>query len=353
MAGPKAIVAGSGFGCRIHVPALRAAGFEVAGLVGTDAERTARAADAAGIPAAFTDLDEAIARTGAVAVTIASPPATHAALAHAAIARGCHVLCEKPMAADPDEARAMLAAAEAAGVTHLIGNEFRWSPERAIIARAIAEGLIGEPRLLTLVSTMPLVADPAKRMPGWWFDRAAGGGWLGAHGSHLIDQVHGWIGGIASLGATLPSVADRGAQAAEDSYVVHFTAWNGAEGVLQHSAGAWGPAESVSRVAGTKGTVWVEGGAVRLADASGTRDLPVPPELVLPEVPPTGDARVDAARFELPPFIRLCEILRAACDGRAIESAVPPPTFRDGVAAMAVIEAIRQSAAAGGARVTL
>ncbi|MET0270809.1 MAG: Gfo/Idh/MocA family oxidoreductase [Sphingomonas sp.] len=349
----NAIVVGSGFGCRIHVPALRAAGFTVAGLVGADAARTARRAGANAIPAAFTDLDEAIARTGAVAVTIASPPETHGALARVAIAHGCHVLCEKPMAADVAEARAMLAAAEAAGVTHLIGHEFRWSPERAVIARAIAGGLIGEPRFLTLASYMARVASPDARMPDWWFDRAAGGGWLGAHGSHVVDQVRGWIGEIASLSATLPTVADRDAEAAEDSYVVRFTARNGAEGVLQHTAGAWGPTENVSRVAGAKGTLWVERGTVRLADASGVRDLPAPPELTLPDVAPTGDPRVDAARFELAPFIRLCEILRAACDGRPAESAVPPPTFRDGVAVMAVLDAIRASAAQGGARVTV
>ncbi|MFN3797117.1 MAG: Gfo/Idh/MocA family protein, partial [Sphingobium yanoikuyae] len=135
---PRAIVVGTGFGCRIHVPALRAAGFEVAGLVGTDPDRTRRRADAVTIADIFTDLGEAIERTGAVAVTIATPPATHAPLALTAIERGCHILCEKPMAADLAEARAMLAAAEQAGVTHLIGNEFRWAPERAMIGRAIA-----------------------------------------------------------------------------------------------------------------------------------------------------------------------------------------------------------------------
>src|SRR5579864_9676250 len=78
---PIALVVGTGFGCRIHVPALRAAGFEVVGLVGSDPERTARRAEANGVPAAFTDLDDAIAKTGAVAVTIATPPHTHAPLA--------------------------------------------------------------------------------------------------------------------------------------------------------------------------------------------------------------------------------------------------------------------------------
>src|SRR4051794_16556777 len=93
---PPALVVGTGFGCRIHVPALRAAGFEVAGLVGSDPERTARRAQANGVPLVFTDLDEAISKTGAVAVTIATPPNSHGPLTLAAVARGCHVICEKP-----------------------------------------------------------------------------------------------------------------------------------------------------------------------------------------------------------------------------------------------------------------
>ncbi len=121
-----ALVVGTGFGCRIHVPALRAAGFNVAGLVGTDAERTANRAGSVGVERTFTDLEEAIDKTGAVAVTIATPPSTHAALASTAIAHGCHLICEKPMAMNLDEARSMLKAAEEAGVTHLMGNEFRW-----------------------------------------------------------------------------------------------------------------------------------------------------------------------------------------------------------------------------------
>ena len=46
---PRVAVVGTGFGSRIHVPALRAAGFDVVVLVGTDAERTARRAERAGV----------------------------------------------------------------------------------------------------------------------------------------------------------------------------------------------------------------------------------------------------------------------------------------------------------------
>jgi predicted dehydrogenase len=341
---PPALVVGTGFGCRIHIPALRAAGFDVVGLVGSDAERTQKRAETSGVAQAFTDLDEAITRTGAQVVSIATPPHTHAPLTLLAVSRGCHVLCEKPFAKDLNEARTMLAAAESAGVVHLIAHEFRWGPDRALVARAIADGLIGEPRMLTMTGYMAQLASPDAKMPGWWFDPQVGGGWLGAHGSHMIDQIRCWLGEFASLSATLPMVSDRKG-VAEDSYALNFTLANGVSGVLQQTAGAWGSSASMTRVAGTRGTLWVEDGRVHLADASGTRELPVTPDLQLPAVS-------DPRQMLLPPFVRLCEALRSAIEGKP-DSVVPMPTFADGVAGMQVLDAIRSSAASGGALVTL
>jgi predicted dehydrogenase len=347
-AAPPVLVVGTGFGCRIHVPALRAAGFEVAALVGSDPERTTRRAERSGVPLAFTDLDEAISRTGAVAVTIATPPDTHAALALAAVSRGCHVICEKPFARDTAEARGMLDAAERAGVKHFVGNEFRWLPERVVAARAIAEGMIGEPRLASLVQFHPLVASPDAKMPGWWFDAGVGGGWLGAQGSHIVDHVRTWLGEFASVSAALPIVSDRQG-VAEDSYALRFRMANGVEGSIQQSAGAWGPSVAMTRVAGTHGTLWLDGSAVWLADARGARELPVPPDLELPPPPSaSADPRERFSHYELGPYTRLCEALRAGVDGREQTGPVAPPTFADGVAAMEVLDAIRASAARGG-----
>lgn len=350
--GLPALVVGTGFGCRVHVPALRAAGFTVVGLVGNTVERTSRRAEASGIPEVFTDLDEAIRKTGAVAVTIATPPDTHAGLTLTATSHGCHVICEKPMALNGKEARSMLDAAEKAGVTHLLGNQFRWQADRAIVARALAEGLIGEPRFLTLVSYMPLVASPDAQMPHWWFDEEAGGGWLGAHGSHIVDQVRSWLGEFITLSAVLPTVSGRD-DGAEDSYVVRFRLANGVQGVLQQTAGAWGPMSAMSRVAGTRGTLWTEDGVVHLADRDGVRQLPVPEDLVLPASETSDDARHKQSHLQLGPYIRLCEVLRAGVEGRALQSAVPPPTFHDGLACIEVMDAIRKSAAADGALVEL
>jgi predicted dehydrogenase len=345
-----ALVVGTGFGCRIHVPALRAAGFEVVGLVGTRPDRLAKKAAEAGIPAWFTDLDEAIQKTGAQAVTIATTPATHADLSLKAIARDCHVLCEKPFAFDSAQGRAMLAAAEAKGVVHMVAHEFRWMPDRALFGRAIAEGLIGDPRFLVMNQFIPFCADPETRLPKWWFDAESGGGWLGAGGSHLLDQIRAWLGDFASLSANTLLVSDRKVDA-EDTYSLRFKLASGVEGSMQQTAGAWGPMTTMWRCAGTKGTVWADGGKVFVADKAGTRELDMPEDLKLPPAPPAADpsSANRLSHLELGPFTRLTEAFRNAIESIPASASVPVPTFRDGLASMQVIDAIRASAAAGGA----
>jgi predicted dehydrogenase len=346
-----AVVVGTGFGARVHVPALRAAGFEVEALVGRDPERTARRAARLGVPRALTSLEEALALPGVDAVTVASPPASHAPASLAAIAARKHVICEKPFALNASEARRMLAAARAAGVVHLVGFEFRFAPERALAARAIAEGAIGEPRFATFASYVSLVADPAFQMPGWWWDPAQGGGWLLASGSHSVDQIRVWLGEIAELDAGLCLVSDRSG-VAEDSFAVRFRTERGVEGVLQQTGGAFGPFAGMTRVAGTRGTVWTEGDAVWVADAAGARQLALPEDLRLPPPPGArGDHPAEVYRqIELPAYTRLCEHFRDAILGRAAPPPDPPglrpypATFADGLASTLVLERIRDVA---------
>ena len=350
---PGAVVVGTGFGSRVHVPALRAAGFTVEALVGTDPDRTARRADRLGIPNALTSFDAALGLPGVVAVTIATPPHSHARLSIDALRAEKHVVCEKPFALDIAEAAAMLEEAEAAGVTHLVGHEFRWATERAVLGRAISEGIIGEPRFASLVQYTPLVADPDAAMPAWWFEPGAGGGWLGASGSHVVDQVRVWLGEFESLSAGLNVVSARDV-AGEDSFTVRFRLVSGVEGVMQQTAGAWGPPTGVTRVAGTEGTLWIDGTTVWFADRLGAEQVPVPPDLQLPTVAaPTDDPRHRFTHLELGPYTRLCEALRAGVEGEPVEASVPVPTFADGFECMRVLDAVRSSALADGQAVRI
>ncbi|HEX6310350.1 MAG TPA: Gfo/Idh/MocA family oxidoreductase [Acidimicrobiia bacterium] len=349
MNGPGAVVVGTGFGARVHVPALRAAGFTVVALVGRDRDRTRWRAERLGVPHALTALDAGLVLPGVEAVTIATPPATHCELTLAALAAGKHVLCEKPFALDATEAETMLAAAGTAGVAHLVGHEFRWATDRAVAARVIAAGAIGEPRLASLVHHVDLVADPEAGLPAWWFDSAAGGGWLGASGSHAVDQLRVWVGEIASVSAAVDTISGRSAGSADDTFTIRIRFASGADGVLQQTAGAWGPGAALSRVVGSEGTVWLDDGVAWLADRVATRALPVPDDLELPEAPGmSDDPRHRFTHLELGPYTRLAEVLRAGVEGAAPATAVPAPTFADGLACMRVLDAVRASAASGG-----
>ena len=348
-----AVIVGTGFGVLTHLRALRSADIEVRALVGRDPEKTAHRARRCAVPHALTSLDEALALPGVDIVTVATPPHTHAEMVIAAARAGKHILCEKPFARDAEEGQRMLAAVEEAGVVHLLGTEFRWSTGQALACRAIHDGLIGQPRLATFMMHVPVLADPTAEVPAWWASAEEGGGWLGAYASHIIDQVLATLGPISAVSASLTQVADR-AWSVEDSYTVHFRTRSGVDGVMQSSAGAWGPMLISTRFAGSDGTLWLEGDRVQVADASGTRDLDVPEDLrnPPPESPPAEFMKttydfLHAAGFDLAPYTKLFSLMRRRILGLPVPADPAPATFVDALEGQKVLDAIRRAARNG------
>ncbi|MBW2497987.1 MAG: Gfo/Idh/MocA family oxidoreductase [Deltaproteobacteria bacterium] len=348
-----AIVVGTGFGVLTHLRAMRAAGIEVKALVGRNLEKARKRAELFDVPHGLDSLDEALSLPGVDAVAVSTPPHTHAAIVLAAVAAGKHVVCEKPFAASAAEGQRMLEAAERAGVVHLLGTEFRWATGQALATRAIAQGVIGEPRMVTFLFQMPGLAAPDAEVPDWWRKEEEGGGWLGAYASHIIDQVRVTVGEFAGVSASLRAVAQRPEATpwtADDSYSVHFRTRTGVDGILQSSAAARGPLAACTRFVGSTGTLWIEGDQVGVADASGERILEVPADLEMPPPKPppaellsTTYDMLHSMGIDLGPYTRLYETFRDRILGRPVPDDPQAATFVDGVAIQAVLDAIRLS----------
>ena len=287
-------------------------------------------------------------------VTIATPPATHAALVHEAVAAGRHVLCEKPFAMNLAEARGMLGAAERAGLARL-GVEFRFSTAHELLRRTIAAGAIGEPRQALFAWLVPFLSHPAAQTPGWWGDEAQGGGFLGAWGSHLVDQVRVTLGEFI-VSARLQTLSGKPGMSADDTFSAQFRLAGGLEGVFVESMAAAGDMFGIVRISGTEGAAWIEGvqgEALWVADRQGNKHrVPVPQDLVLPppvpfphgELMQTAYEQAHAFGTDLAPYTRLIERMLARIEGRDAGDAPPLASFRDGVAGQAVIDAMRASA---------
>jgi predicted dehydrogenase len=353
-----AVVVGRRFGTRAHVPALRAAGFEVLALVGRDLDKTRHRAGQLGIPYACASLAEALRLPGVDAVTIAAPPVAHAELVEQAVAAGRHVICEKPFATSLYEAQRLHELASRAGVVHLVGHEFRWNPARVAIGAAVRTGQIGAPRLVSVITYEALLTDPViGRMPAWFHAQDLGGGWIGAAGSHAFDQIYAWLGPYESLSASA-AVAQGGPNGPEDSFIVRFRMRCGAEGVVQGTGAAWGEF-AFTAVSGTQGTLTIEGadhwsGDAWIQGANGRRALEPPAGGPRFSRLPAGAAPWEQiGHIEVWHYTRLCDAFRRAIEGHASDPLVPMPTFAAGVASMRVIDAVRRSAATGGAMITL
>lgn len=140
------VVAGYG-----HLPALKAnPDLDLVSIFEPDAGRLAAAKEKFGVPNAFAD-SEAFFESGLDAVVVTSPAPCHKANVLDAARHGLHVLCEKPIAMDEDEAEEMIAAMDAAGCMLFTGFTYRFAPLNSRIRDLVAQGVIGDVLSLRLI----------------------------------------------------------------------------------------------------------------------------------------------------------------------------------------------------------
>jgi predicted dehydrogenase len=151
-------------------------------------------------------------------VDICTPPATHAPLVEAALARGLHVLCEKPLVGSLEALRRLRDLAAARGLIIQTVHNWHHAPIVRRTRAAIADGAVGEITGVTWHTVRTRPAAPAGDGANWRVDPAvAGGGILTDHGWHVSYIVQRWIGEPPlAVSATLETRRHR-AYAVEDT----------------------------------------------------------------------------------------------------------------------------------------
>jgi len=343
-----AIIGCGGITLQNHLPGLAlCAETRVVALCDTNAATLDKASRDTGIGVTSTQYEDIVSRDDVQAVIIATPNISHGPIALAAIAAGKHVLCEKPLAMNYPEAKAMADAADAAGVRHMTAFTYRFVPAMRYLNHLVTRGDLGEPYHFRSCR----LQDWGTRNLGWRQVKAlASTGELGDMLSHRIDFAQFLIGPIERLVANMKQlIQERGGQPSDlDDWVAVLAEFRGgATGVLESSKLASGHNES------WRSLDWVElnGSSASFefttgkwnellhgkAGGPGLVPLPVPREFwVYPGCPRDPNAGDPLITFR---YDQAFEFIDAIRNQRPCV-----PSFHDGARTQAVIDAAVRSA---------
>jgi predicted dehydrogenase len=206
-------IIGTGFMGRAHALAYRAAPATFPGIpeprleiVADSNVEAARRAQAEHGFARMTGAWRELAADPAIGiVSITTPNVVHREMALAAIAAGKHVHCEKPVAPSAEDARAMMEAAEAAGVVTQVGYNYIKNPILGLARDMIAAGELGEITGFRGIHAEDYMASPDVPY-GWRVDPSGGGGAVADLGSHIVGMARFLLGPITELVADLQTL---------------------------------------------------------------------------------------------------------------------------------------------------
>ena len=350
----RAVVFGNGFARKVMLPCLRhVPEIRVVGIASPNRERAQETARAFSIEHVFSDHRDLLDAAQPDLAVIATPPHRHLDQTLDALASGCHILCEKPTALSAAESLEMLEAARKhPDRLTVLDHELRFDPRRLLARKWMREGKLGRILHATYSVHSPGLRD-ASAPWRWWFDAKAGGGTLGALGSHAVDSLRALLGEVAEVRGHLhtfhPDRPDPETGVPREVTVDEFAAaWLRFEsGAIAQISLSLVEAERIHRitVAGEQGFLRIDEQAPMLA-AFGKEELAeVPVDEDLPSNHDLGIPDTDWARN----FLRFSKEIAGALTGAGGQGATARPRldtaadFVDAHRNQLVLDAIRTS----------
>lgn len=206
------IIGAGGIGQGQHMPAYARLSDKVRILAVADvSEETAKqAAQKFNVPDVYPDYRDLLAREDIHAVSICTPNFMHHELTIAALEAGKHVLCEKPLARNSQEARTMVQASRKSGKILQVALQWRFTGTAQFLHRYVQqEGKLGE------IYYARAHALRRRGIPGWgvFIDKEKqGGGPLIDIGVHILDTTLWFMGypkPVSALGTTYAKFGHR------------------------------------------------------------------------------------------------------------------------------------------------
>ena len=324
-----------------HVAAYRAvAGVEIVACIDADPVRAREFASRHGIAWSGDDL---AAMPAADLVSVCTPHPTHERVVIAAAARGLHVLCEKPLAAEPAEAERMVAACREAGVR--LGTVFqrRFWPAAQRIRRALDDGTLGEPVLARVEVLLHRDREYYTEAP-WRGSWTSGGGVLMTQAIHYLDLLQWYLGDVEWVLAAADRFAHGDVIEVEDTLVATLRFSSGALAQFTASTACTpGLGERIAVTGSTGATVglheYPEGAeaVIEVWAVPGEERFAHPPA-------PRPDAALGAVNAALTPFHaeQIAEFVAAVREARD-----PAVTGEDALRSLRVMSAMYASVRSG------
>ncbi len=242
---------GAGAIAQSHAQGLRvAAGVQLVGVADTRLEAAQALAEEFSDCAAFASHQELVSSDIDAAI-VCTPPATHDAIVTDLVGKKVHVLCEKPLCFDADNARSLVQAAESAGVVLTMASKFRYVEDVIRAKSAIASGILGN--IILCENTFSSRVDMTQR---WNSDPSvSGGGVLIDNGTHSVDIMRYILGPVAEVMA----LEGRRTQqtAVEDTARLFIRSHDGVMGSIDLSWSMHKEIDSYIDVYGSHGTLRV------------------------------------------------------------------------------------------------
>ena len=217
-------------------------------LCDKDEKKVEREAVRYGFERYTTDWNEAVADPEIDVFDNCGPDPVHVEPTIAAVKNGKHVICEKPMAVSPADARRMRDAAAASTRKSVCTFNYRFMPAVRLAKDLIASGKMGKIYHIRINYLQMAGHDPSLPREAVWYAAWPHSGGLQGIGSHAIDQCRFLVGEIKSLsaivrtfnaGRAVPSAGHPEATSDEGTAAV-LDFENGAVGVLESSVVATG-----------------------------------------------------------------------------------------------------------------